>query len=179
MTAAIPEDIRANILADYSSGMTGREVADRHGVGLASVYRIAHGTDARRGRKFPAHVTDAAVQDYLDTGDSIRVVAGRHPLSEDTLRLELRDRDLTRPSGTTTSTTTREAAVDDFIAGASIATTSRRHGVARSTISVWLADAGVGMEDRDDVSPVDYTGGWVVRGGVRYPVKPVRQRVAA
>lgn len=179
MSTAIAEDIRSSIVADYLTGMPQIAVAERYGVGAASVHRIIKAAGAERGRKFHSDILDAAVDDYLGSGDSIRVVATRHPLSEDTLRIELRKRDLTRPSGATTATTVKNAAIDDFLAGMSIAQVSDKHGIARSTISAWLSQENVGAEDREDTSPVDYDGGWVLRGGVRYPVKPVRRRVAA
>lgn len=179
MTAPIPEDIRAYIIADYEAGMFQFEAAKKYSVGTATVHRIIKEAGAVRGGRSAADVLEAAVADYVDSGESIRVVARRHPVSEDALRAELQARELTRPNGTTTPTRVRTAAIDDFIAGASIATVARRHGIARSTVAAWLADAEVGTEVRDDASPCVYDGGWVLRGGVRYPAKPVRQRVAA
>ena len=178
MTAPITEDIRAAIVADYSTGMTGREVAERNGVGLASVFRIAQEAGVARGRKYPTHTLDDAIDDYLHSGDSIRVVAGRHPLSEDTLRLELKRRELTRPSGATTATTVKTAAIDDYLAGMTIAHIAKKWQIARSTISAWIAQKGVGIEDRDGESPGVYSGGWVLRGGIHYPAKPARKKVA-
>lgn len=175
MTAPIPADLRDNILADYLAGMTGPQVAARYDVGAATVYRIASGRRANRGRKFPLHLLDAAVDDYLASGDSIRVVAGRHPLSEDTLRTELRTRDLTRPSGATTPSTVKDAAIADFLNGMTIANVSEKHGVARSTISAWLDQDDLGAEDREGESPGVYDFGWVLRGGVKYPAKVIRK----
>lgn len=175
MTARIPEHVRAKILADYARGLTAPTVARKYGVGTASVYRIAHGEQARRGRKFPTYILDAAVQDYLESGDTIRTVAGRHPMSEDTLRLEIKERELTRPTGATIPSTTRTAAIDDFLDGMQIADISKKHGVARSTISAWLAQDGVGIEDRVGESPGVYEGGWVMRGGILHPAKPARR----
>lgn len=179
MTAPIPDELRRDILADYLSGMTGPQVAERHAVGPATVYRIARGGREGRRQKTPMHLLDAAVQDYLASGESIRSVARRHPVSEDSLRLELRERDLTRPSGATTPSTVKDAAIADFLAGTTIACISERHGIARSTISAWLDRDDLGFEDREGGSPGNYTGGWVLRGGVHYPAKPVRQRAVA
>ena len=180
MTAPIPEDVRASIAADYATGLTAAAVAKKHGVGTASVYRIAHGEQARRGRKFPAHLLDAAVEDYLDSGDPIRTVAARHPMSEDTLRLELRRRDVTRSKGETITAAKKTAAINDFLDGMSIARVAQKHGISRSAISSWLDKAGLGAENRDDgESPNIYSGGWELVGGVRRPLAPVRQWGAA
>src|SRR5690349_3872362 len=105
----IPLNTRADIVADYRAGMPQTDIAEKHGVGKASVHRIVKAAGADRGRNFHAAILDAAVEDYLHTGESIRVVATRHPLSEDTLRLELKKRELTRPSGATTPSTIKNA----------------------------------------------------------------------
>lgn len=179
MTAPIPDDIRAKVLAGYATGLTGPTLAKKYNVGLASVYRICNGTRAQRGRRYPDHVLNAAVQDYLDSGDSVRTTASRHPLSEDTLRAELAARELTRPSGATTPTRAREAALEDYIDGLSIARIAEKHGVARSTVSAWIKADGLTADDRQrGESPTDYTHGWVRDGLVWRPVKPVRGRAA-
>lgn len=178
MTAAIAEDIRALIISEYVEGAVQKDLAEKYNVGAATVHRIIKAAGAERGRKFTARIIAEAVQDYLDSGDSIRAVAARHPLSEDTLRLELKSQELTRPNGATIPSSTKGAAIDDFINGMSIASVSDKHGVARSTIAAWLAQEGVGMQDRFDESPGVYDGGWVVVGGIKRPLKPARKKAA-
>lgn len=180
MTARLPDELRAKITADYNSGLIARLVAEKYGIGTASVYRVARGTSQRGTRKFPASVMDEAVRDYLDSGDAIRTVAARHPMSEDTLRLELKERDVTRATGSTIPTKVKDAAIDDFLAGMSISRVSEKHQISRSTITAWMDAMGVGAEDREGESPHVYKGGWIVGPcGVRRPAKPVRQRSAA
>lgn len=178
MSARIPDDLRAKIAADYAEGLTAPQVARKYGIGSASVYRIAESGQVGRSRKFPNALLDDAVQDYLDSGDSIRTVAERHPLSADTLRHELRRRGDTRPNGSTISGNVRRAALEDFLTGMSIARVCQKHGVGRSTISSWLDQEGLGAEDREGESPSVYDGGWELVGGVRRPLKPARKRVA-
>lgn len=178
MTAATSDETRAQIVRDYQSGMLQREVAMKHGLGPATVHRVLKSAGAERGRKFATHILDEAIQDYLDSGDSMRAVSRRHPLSEDTLRLELRKRDLSRPNGSTIPEWVREAVIDDFLAGSTVPEAATKYGVARSTIAAWLAKAGVGAEDRNGESPVNYEGGWVRRGLVMVPIKPVRNQAA-
>lgn len=179
MTAPIPADVRARIVADYAAGMSQSDTANKYGVAPASVHRIVKAAGVERGRKLTKDILDAAVEDYLHSGESIRAVAKRHPISDDTLRTELKARELTRPSGATVDSITKAAAIDDFVAGMSIAAISKKHGVGRSTISAWLRQEDVGADDREHRSPAIYEGGWVSRGGVMYPRKVIRGRDAA
>lgn len=178
MTAPIPDHTRAQVVVDYQTGMSQLEVATKHGLGAATVHRIIKSAGAERGRKFTADVLDEAVQDYLESGDSMRNVARRHPLSEDTLRIELKRRELTRPAGSTTPASVKEAAIDDFVDGMSVIAIAAKRGLSRSTVAAWITKEGVSAPDRTTESPGAYDGGWVMRGLIKVPLEPVRSRVA-
>lgn len=181
MSTPISDDIRAGIAVDYQSGMTQSEVATKYGIGIATTHRIIKSAGVERGRKFTNDVLDGAVQDYLDSGESARTVSKRHGMSEDTLLKELRDRELTRPSGASISSRTKEAVIDDFLDGMTIARISAKHGLARSTIAAWLKADGITADDREGrgESPAVYNSGWVRVGLIMRPAKPVRTQVAA
>lgn len=178
MTAPISDEIRALIVADYEAGMSQKETADKHGVGYATVHRIAKSAGVNRGRQFntPADL-DAAVEDYVSTGDPIRAVAERHPVGQDSLAAELRKRGLTRRSGARSEPNpARAQVIAEFVAGDRIATIAMRHSIAKSTVAKWLADEGVTVADRHGESPTKYRGGWVQVGLIQVPARPIRQR---
>lgn len=181
MTAPIPDEIRSQVVIDYQNGMSQLEVAAKHSIGGSTVHRILKSAGAVRGRKFAAHIIDEAVQDYLDSGDSARTVSKRHSMSEDTLLKELRDRELTRPSGATISSRTKEAVIDDFLDGMTIARIAAKHGLARSTIAAWLKADGITADDREGRgdSPAVYNSGWVRDGLIWRPTKAIRRNEAA
>lgn len=77
----------------------------------------------------------------------------------------------------------RQAAIATYVAGASLNATSKQHRVSRHKLATWLQIEGLmrepimprgGHVKRTSESPAVYRGGWVVRGGVAYPLEPMR-----
>jgi hypothetical protein len=52
-----------------------------------------------------------------------------------------------------------------------------RHGVSRGALHSWVNPDGVPPRKRKTWEPdeIAYTGGWELRGGVRYPLLPERR----
>ena len=69
----------------------------------------------------------------------------------------------------------RAAAIADFReSGDTIAEVADRHGIARSTLGTWTAgirDEQLAYRGASDFDPT----AWELRGGVRYPLFPVRR----
>ncbi|CAA9242214.1 MAG: hypothetical protein AVDCRST_MAG83-1696 [uncultured Arthrobacter sp.] len=74
-----------------------------------------------------------------------------------------------------TTPETRDAACNEYLAGAEIADLAARYYVARSTVHGWLSAAGI-LRRRGVVEDEDaYAGGWVQDGWIRRPIEPERR----
>lgn len=168
------------IMADRIAGMTITAIAAKRGVGIATVHRYLRTNDIARGEDRPVIDHSHAVADYVSSGDPIRVVSRRHNhVSQQSLRAAIEEAGMLR-RGRSKPGETKEKAIADFLAGDPLHVVAEVHSIGVSTLSNWLSAAGVSAKDREElhVAPKVYTGGWVVRGGIKYPAQPVRKRAA-
>jgi transposase-like protein len=177
-----PDHIREAVIVDYAAGMLHKDVAEKYGLGRATISRIIAAAGVRRPREAPAEALATAAADYIESGDPAKVVAKRHEISENALRVELKKRGLTRPSGNQFNAATRRAVVADYANGLPMRDITQQHGVSATAVLAWARSAGVeirkpGYRHTQD-EPIAYEGGWVLVNGVKRPTHPVR-RVAA
>lgn len=77
---------------------------------------------------------------------------------------------------------TKQAVIDTWLAGdISINATARQHGIGYSTVHRWIEchlrdqpHLKANRDTRTDGAPPVYTGGWILRGGVRHPRVNIR-----
>lgn len=178
-----PDHIREAVIADYCTGMTQNVIAEKYGIGHATVSRMVAAAGVRRSRETPPDVLAAAAADYIKSGENAKVVAKRHDISENALRVELKKRGLTRPSGSMVNAATRRAVVADYANGLPMRDITDQHGVSATAVLAWARAAGVEIRKvgyrPSHEEPIGYEGGWVLVGGVRRPTHPVRRGAAA
>jgi transposase-like protein len=178
-----PDHIRAAAIADYRDGATQKDIAERYSLGHATVSRIMAAAGVRRTRETPADVLAVAAADYLESGENAKAVAKRHEISENALRVELKKRGLTRPSGSLVNAATRRAVVADYANGLPMRDITQHHGVSATAVLAWAKTAGVEIRKPGYRSatgePIAYEGGWELIGGVHRPLAPVRHLGAA
>lgn len=177
-----PEHVRQAAIADYLDGMTHKAVAHKYGIGHATVHRIIVASGVNRPRRIAPEVIAAAIDDYLQTGESTKKVAQRHSLSPDKLRVELKVRGLNRPSASKCNKERKAQAVADYASGATSDEVARKYGVSASTVITWARAAGVeikkpGRPDQEP-EPLGYEGRWMLIGGIRRPTHPAPRRVS-
>lgn len=178
-----PDHIRDAAIADYRAGATQKDIAEKYGLGHATVSRIMAAAGVRRTRETPSEALAAAAADYIESGENAKVVAKRHDISENALRVELKKRGLTRPSGSQVNAPTRRAVVADYANGLPMRDITQQHGVSATAVLAWAKAAGVeirkvGYRPACE-EPIAYEGGWELIGGVHRPLAPVRHLGAA